>query len=112
MHSETQSFAQVSLLGLALALTACGSEQDAAPDITEAIPLNVDEADNASDTSGNDATADYAALGDTPTLPSANGGGSEAGAALGERVLPDTMQAGSNPPGFEPPEGSKVQRIN
>lgn len=51
MHSETQSFAQVSLLGLALALTACGSEQDAAPDITEAIPLNVDEADNASDTS-------------------------------------------------------------
>ena len=96
-----QRIALVSLIGLGMALTACGNEQDATPDITEAIPLNIDEEGDASIAAGNDAASGDAATGDTPTLPG----------ATEERTLPDTMEAGSNPPGFEPPEGSKVQRI-
>jgi hypothetical protein len=112
MHRKTQGLAQIGLFGLALALTACGNEQDAAPDITEAIPLNVDQEGDASIASGNDATAGDALTGDTPTLPSANGEENGAGVGIGDRALPDTMEAGSNPPSFEPPEGSKVQRID
>ena len=96
-----QRFALVSLIGLGMAITACGNEQNAAPDITEAIPLNVDDEGDASIAAGNDAASGDASSGDTPALPG----------ATEERTLPDTMEAGSNPPDFEPPEGSKVQRI-
>ena len=93
-----QRLFQVSLFGLVLALSACGNEAEDTPDITEAIPLNVDEE---GDATIDDAASGDGASGDTPALPG----------APEERALPDTMESGSNPPGYEPPEGSKVQRI-
>ena len=70
-----QRIALVSLIGLGMALTACGNEQDATPDITEAIPLNIDEEGDASIAAGNDAASGDATSGDTPALPGATGGG-------------------------------------
>lgn len=106
------------IMGLTLALGACSSEAEETPDITEAIPLDLDQEGEASVGTGESSIADGVELSadaagrDTPALPGASGEESNGGVTTGERRLPDTMETGSNPPDFEPPEGSKVQRFN
>lgn len=104
------------VVSLSLALAGCGGEAEEAPDITQAIPLDPEGSDTASEdaSSGADELAGYgaddstfaqgeAANGaDTPDLPGSSGSG--------ERALPDSMERGANPPGMtQPPAGSKVQ---
>lgn len=109
-----------SLLALALAVSACGSDPEETPDITEAIPLDVDQEGDSSATETGGANgvggspADAAIQGDTPALPGASGEGNASAPSVSrQRSIPDTMEAGSNPPDMtEPPKGSKVQRFN
>lgn len=105
-----QRLSYASIAVLALAITGCSGDSDETPDITEAIPLEVDEPASA-DGAGETGEATQDGNGDTPALP----GSGDANGAAGEqrgRSIPDTMEAGSNPPDFEVPEGSKVQRAN
>lgn len=103
---------QTSSVCLALALAGCESEPEETPDITQAIPLNVDAEGDPSAATGNDEAANGGAANGTPAPPGTPGEDNDIDTAVGERSLPETMEAGSNPPGFEPPSGSKVQRFN
>lgn len=106
-----QRLTPIALIGLTIALAACDSEPEGAPDIAQAIPMDEGEmtpgdVTSGDVTSGTDGAGEQA-VGGTPALPNADGSNS------GSRTLPDTMQAGSNPPDMtEPPKGSKVQRFN
>lgn len=101
-------FARASIISLSLALSGglagCSGDNEETPDITDAIPLDPEEADSeeaGADTS--DPEGEGASASDTPDLPGGGPGG---------RNLPDSMESGSNPPGMtEPPAGSKVQPI-
>ena len=109
-----------SLIGLALplALAGCGNETEETPDITEAIPLDraageqADGEERDADEASSQAGSENGIGGDsTPPIPGAEDATRGGGAR--PRSIPDTMEAGVNPPGMtEPPKGSKVQRFN
>lgn len=107
---------QFSTLAALLALAGCNGDSDETPDITEAIPLDIDEPMPAGDADATDTGASNPSdSSDTPALPgssNANAGENNAANAQRERLIPDTMEAGSNPADFEIPKGSKVQRPN
>jgi hypothetical protein len=94
---------QLSIVGLALAVSGCQDEAEETPDITEAIPLDTEPVDaDDLDQSGDDTNV---RSGENPNLPDGDSGTG--------RGLPDTMESGSNPSDMtEPPAGSKVQRID
>lgn len=109
---------QISTLALLLALGGCSGETEEAPDITEAIPLEVDEptsADAPADDDGDAGAPSQPGNSDTPALPGSSDANDAAGAQRARSIpdtMPDTMETGSNPPDFEVPKGSKVQRPN
>lgn len=113
------------LIGLALtgavALAGCSDDTEETPDITEAIPLTEAEdgdvdVDGAPDAAGEQANGeDSRTEGEASALPNApsSGDAKSTSSNIGQRPIPDTMEAGSNPPDFSgPPKGSKVQRFN
>ncbi|MEP0390986.1 hypothetical protein [Erythrobacter sp.] len=100
------------IIAFALTLSACGSDADETPDITEAIPLDSDS-DAASDPDNKRSEGELSA--DHASQNGGNGEGTNSGSPNDqqERSIPDTMETGSNPPGANtPPAGSKVQRFN
>lgn len=106
-----QCVVKTSVLALALTLCACGDDPEETPDITEAIPLNPEGSQSGDETAENGQVgeSEIPALSSGPApLP----GASDSDGGAQERSIPDTMEAGSNPPGMTPPAGSKVQRVN
>ena len=109
-----QRLFSASAIGLALTLAGCSNDPEETPDITEAIPLTQDEngsVDGAPDEAG--VAGDGGIVGDAAALPSPPSSGDAGNTGAGQRAIPDTMEAGSNPPDFSgPPKGSKVQHLN
>lgn len=120
-----QSLGKISHIGaslfvLTLFVSACSREPEETPDITEAIPLDVNQTGEASASGGEAALPDdvempgegEAEAGARSALPNALPQNRDTNTPASQRTLPDTMEAGNNPPNFDPPKGSKVQRFN